>query len=116
MKSYVDNVVYLNLLTTGKHIDNDFIFKIDGLKINNNKKTYFSSFINIPSKTLYNNNNFLKEETLENLSKAPLVEDIVGDFKDFLSDCPIIIFNNQNQKEFLKSFFHLIILLLTILY
>lgn len=105
MKSYIDNVVYLNLLTTGKSIDNDFIFKIDGLKINNNKETYFSSFINIPSEALCVNSNFFKEETLENLSKAPLIENIMDDFKDFLSDCPIIIFNNQNQQEFLKKLF-----------
>lgn len=108
MKSYIDNVVYLNLLTTGKSIDNDFIFKIDGLKINNNKETYFSSFINIPSEALCINSNFFKEETLENLSKAPLIENIMDDFKDFLSDCPIIIFNNQNQQELLKKLFFIL--------
>ena len=105
MESYLDNVIYLNLLTTGKSLDNDFIFKIDGLKINNNNKTFFSSFINIPSEVLYVNNNFLKEETLKNLTKAPSIDAIIDDLKAFISDFPIIIFNNQNQEEFLKKLF-----------
>lgn len=105
MKSYLDNIVYLVITTTGDSINSDFIFKIDAIKILNNEKSYFSSFLNVPSDNFIFNSNYLQEETLNNIKSATKLDDTIIDFSYFISDLPIVIFNNNSQLEFLKKIF-----------
>ncbi|MGL5615311.1 MAG: ATP-dependent DNA helicase [Sarcina sp.] len=103
MNSYIDNIVYLLISTTGQSLYDDFIFKIDAIKFANGKESSLTSFIKVPSNHFIFTNNFLKEENLVNIKKAPTFKDFSKELLTFISDFPIITFNNKEQISFFRK-------------
>ncbi|WP_373599393.1 helicase C-terminal domain-containing protein [Paraclostridium bifermentans] len=104
MKSILNNVIYLNLITSGLNPNSSEIIEISAIKIIDDKiykfNTLLKPFEEVPASVLGSCKN-LKQEDLE---KAPTVYQIRSKLLEFIGDYPIIIHELSFQMEFLRKY------------
>ncbi len=104
IKSIAQDVVFLDIKTSGINPYTSEILEINAIKIENNKSTFFHTLVKnkkeVPLEifSLYTNLN--KEE----LNKAPILIDIKEKLVQFIKDKTIICHNTKSQKEFLNYY------------
>lgn len=110
--SYIDNIIYLDLLTTGNSdsLDNvdmkkwERIVEIHAIKYKGGNVTEYRKIIN-PKKSLsldlIEKYDYLNKEALEN---APTIKDIFDEFKEFVEDLDIICWNHEHEGKFFEIY------------
>lgn len=99
--SILDNVIYLDIQTSGLNPINSEIIEIGAIKLNNEKVYTFNTLIknhkeiSLEIYSLYNN------ITKENLNKAPEIYNIKEKLINFLEDKIIICHNSNFVKKFI---------------
>ena len=104
IKSIVQNVVFLDLETSGLNPHNSEILEIGAIKSENNKLTSFHTFVKnkreIPLE-IFSLCTDLKQSDLDN---APTLCEIKKKLIDFLGDKKIICHNGEFERAFLNHF------------
>ncbi|NFT08869.1 3'-5' exonuclease, partial [Clostridium botulinum] len=102
LKSILDNVIYLDIETTGLDENNCEIIEIGAVKIKNSNVTTYEVLIrpkeNVPI-SIYKLCQGLKEEDLMN---SKYLEDIKNELLVFLEDMPLICHNGGFERKFLS--------------
>ncbi|WP_252225349.1 helicase C-terminal domain-containing protein [Clostridium sp. ZBS2] len=102
LKSILDNVIYLDIETTGLDENNCEIIEIGAVKIKNSSVTTYEVLIrpkgNVPV-SIYKLCQGLKEEELMN---SKYLEDIKKELLVFLEDLPLICHNRGFERKFLS--------------
>ncbi|MDR5587855.1 helicase C-terminal domain-containing protein [Clostridium aquiflavi] len=102
LKSILDNVIYLDIETTGLDENNCEIIEIGAVKIKNSSVTTYEVLIrpkgNVPV-SIYKLCQGLKEEELMN---SKYLEDIKKELLVFLEDLPLICHNGGFERKFLS--------------
>ncbi len=104
IKSIVQNVVFLDLETSGLNPFKAEILEIGAIKIDNNKATSFHTLIKNKKEVPLEIFSFCTNLKKEELSKAPNLYDIKNKLKEFLGDKKIICHNGELQKKFLEYY------------
>ena len=104
IKSIVQDVVFIDLETSGLNPHNSEILEIGAIKSENNKLTSFHTFVKnkreIPLE-IFSLCTDLKQSDLDN---APTVCEIKKKLSDFLGDKKIICHNGEFERAFLNHF------------
>ncbi len=102
LKSIIDNVIYLDIETSGLHENVCEIIEIGAVKVKGGKITTYSTLINpkgrIPSE-IYN---LCTGLTPEMLKSAPSLSTVKEKVLLFLEDLPLICHNGDFEKRFLN--------------
>lgn len=102
LKSILDNVIYLDIETTGLDENNCEIIEIGAVKIKNSNVTTYEVLIrpkgNVPV-SIYKLCQGLKEEELMN---SKYLEDIKNELLVFLEDLPLICHNGHFERKFIS--------------
>ncbi len=102
----IDNIVILDLETTGLNTDRDEIIEIGAVKIRDSVKTEYQQLINPRlsriSPIIFN---LCQDITEEDLRKSPSIEEIEDDFLAFVGELPIICHNADFDSAFLQKEF-----------
>lgn len=98
----LDNIVFLDLETTGLHPENDEIIEIGAVKIKEGVQTEYRQLVNpvrdhISPVIL----NLCEDLTEEKLRQSPDFTEIENDFLSFVEDLPIACHNVQFDQPFL---------------
>ena len=102
LKSILDNVVYLDIETTGLDEVCSEIIEIGAIKFKNNKVTTFETLIKPRGRVpveIYNLCTGLKEE---DLYTAPSLNLIRNSLSEFLEDLPVICHNGNFERRFFR--------------
>lgn len=102
VKSILDNVIYLNIETTGFDEKTSEIIEIGAVKIKNSIITTFNMQVmptGIVPLSIYNICSNLKEEDLLNANDIKVVK---SELLDFLEDIPLVSSNGKYLKGFLN--------------
>ena len=106
VKSILDNVVYLNIKTTGLDEKTSEIIEIGAIKIKDSIITTFNTLIKprgIVSLSIYDIYTCLKEEDLINANDISIVK---SEFIEFIEDLPLISSNGDQVKGFF--YYHIV--------
>lgn len=102
--SILDNVIFLDIETSGLNPLNSEIIEVGAVKIKNGKVEIFNTLIKnkkeIPIEIFFLCKN-LKEEDLE---KSPELKDVRKKLKEFLGDYTVICHNSEFEKNFLQHY------------
>lgn len=100
--SILNNVIFLDIETTGIDPEKDTIIEIGAVKIKNNDVTRFSSLVN-PNRTVpLNILDLCKDMTQDELDKAPQLDEVMKELRIFIEDMPIICHNAAFEESFLN--------------
>ena len=102
MKSYFDNIIYMDIKTSNKSPQNGEILELSAIKFVDGKASSFHSLIknqNPIKKTLFKD---IPGIDAISLAKSPDLFSILDDFKIFASNLKIISHNAMYKKEFLE--------------
>lgn len=105
LKSILDNVIYLDIETTGLDEVNSEIIEIGAVKIKNNKITTFETLIRPRGRVPVEIYNLCTGLSKEELFKAPWINAVRKKLFEFLEDLPIICHNGNFEKKFFKVHF-----------
>lgn len=102
LKSVLDNVIFLDLETSGLDENISEIIEIGAVKIKDNKAYTYTTLVKpggrIPPE-IYNLCSGLKEEMFKT---APTLNNIKDEVKEFLEDLPLICHNGNFERRFLR--------------
>lgn len=102
LKSILNNVIYLDIETTGLDEESSEIIEIGAVKIKDFNVSTYKTLIkpknNVPT-SIYKLCQGLKEEELMNSRE---LKDITKELMDFLEDLPLICHNGEFESKFLK--------------
>lgn len=104
-KSIIDNVVYIHLQTTGFDPYNNEIIQINAIKVKENSIFTFSTLIKPVKEIPQYIMNSVTNISVEDLKKAPLLEEVEKKFMEFASGLPVISNNLKVEGSFLMSKF-----------
>ncbi|WP_294403707.1 helicase C-terminal domain-containing protein [uncultured Clostridium sp.] len=102
LKSILDNVIYLDIETTGLDESCSEIIEIGAVKFKDNKMTTFETLIRPRGRVpvgIYNLCTGLKED---DLYKAPSLNSIRDSLTEFLEDLPLICHNGNFERKFFR--------------
>lgn len=102
LKSILDNVIYLDIETSGLDEVCSEIIEIGAVKIKDNKITIFETLIRPRGRVpvgIYNLCSGLKEE---DLYSAPSLSSIRDSLSEFLEDLPLICHNGNFERKFFR--------------
>lgn len=102
LKSILDNVIYLDIETSGLDEVCSEIIEIGAVKIKDNKITTFETLIRPRGRVpvgIYNLCSGLKEE---DLYSAPSLSSIRDSLSEFLEDLPLICHNGNFERKFFR--------------
>ncbi|WP_026884550.1 helicase C-terminal domain-containing protein [Clostridium akagii] len=104
MKPYsiLNNLVFLDIKTTGNDPKNDKIIKISAIKIKEKKVTKFDALVNPNRSVPLNILGLCKGITQEKLSSASEFKEVMKKLKVFFEDLPLVCHDLENQKSFLN--------------
>ena len=105
IKSLIDNVIFLDLETSGLNPRNSEILEIGAIKIENQEITFFHTFVKNKKEVpleIFSLCNNLKQSDLD---KAPSLNNISNEFLKFLGDNTIICHNADFERSFLHYHF-----------
>jgi len=104
-KYFGNEVIFLDLETTGISCEDDHIIEIGGIKYRNNKEVArFETFVNT-SKLLSSRIINLTGIQDKDLVSAPKLSTILEEFRTFIGDSPIFAHNSEFEKKFLLKIF-----------
>lgn len=102
----LDDVVVLDLETTGLSADNCRIIEIGAVRLfNNNPIASFSTLCN-PSEKITPKITEITGISNQMVSEAPKTEDVMSLLNDFLADSPVIAHNKAFEERFLQAEMH----------
>lgn len=102
VKSILDNVIYLDIETTGLDEVCSEIIEIGAIKFKNGITTKYETLIRPRGRVpveIYNLCTGLKEE---DLNRAPSLNSIRNELEEFLEDLPIICHNGDFERKFFR--------------
>lgn len=102
--SVLDNVIYLDIETSGLNLSNFEIIEIGAVKIKNGKKQIFNTLIknqkSISTQAYSPYSNLYKK----NIQSAPELNNIIDEFVDFVEDAVIICHDTLFIKQILNKY------------
>lgn len=101
-KSVLDNVIYLDIETTGLDEFNSEIIEIGAVKIKNGEVTTFSTLIRPRGEVPTSIYELCSGLDWEQLKKAPRIEAVSGEIVTFLEDLVLICHNGDFERRFLR--------------
>lgn len=104
IKSIVQNVVFLDLETSGLNPFTAEILEIGAIKIENNKITSFHTLVKNKKEVPLEIFSLCTDLNKEDLKNAPQLSDIKIKLKEFLGDKKIICHNGEFEKKFLAYY------------
>ena len=104
IKSIVQDVVFVDLETSGLNPFTAEILEIGAIKIENNKITSFHSLVKNKKEVPIEVFSFCTDLKRDDLYNAPNLIEIKGKFKDFLGNKKIICHNGEFEKKFLEHY------------
>ncbi|MEG0773731.1 helicase C-terminal domain-containing protein [Clostridium sp.] len=104
MKPYslIDNVIFLDIETTGIDPLRDKIIEIGAVKIKDKEVTRFNTLVNPEIEVSLNIFDLCKGITKEALENADTIDVVMGKFLHFIEDLPLVCHNARFEKIFLK--------------
>ncbi|MDO5011599.1 MAG: exonuclease domain-containing protein, partial [Intestinibacter bartlettii] len=103
--SIINDVVFLDIETSGLNPINSEILEIGAVKIDkNNNISTFETLIKNNKKVPYEIFSLCKNLNQEDLDKAPTINQIKKDFLDFLEDKIIICHNKKFEESFINYY------------
>lgn len=103
-KSILNDVVYLDIETTGNNYKINEILEIGAIKIVNGNISTFNSLIKNKYEIPIELNYLSKGIDFESLKEAYDINAVDSQLKEFVKDYPIIIHDNKNQNKFIKHY------------
>jgi ATP-dependent DNA helicase DinG len=100
--SILNNIIFLDIETTGLNPLEDKIIEIGAVKIKKGIVTKFSSLVNPQKEVPLNILDLCTEIKQEDLDNAFKLEEVMTSLVDFIEDLPIICHNADFEKSFLK--------------
>ncbi|GFP75788.1 exonuclease domain-containing protein [Clostridium fungisolvens] len=100
--SILNNVVFLDIETTGLNPLEDRIIEIGAVKIKDNIVTKFSSLVDPKMEVPLNILDLCTGINQEALESAPELDEVMNNLVDFIEEFPIICHNAAFEKSFLK--------------
>lgn len=104
IKSVVQDVVFLDLETSGLNPFSAEILEIGAIKVENNKITSFHTFIKNKKEVPLEIFSLCTDLNKEDLNNAPNLIDIKRDLIGFLGDKKVICHNGEFEKKFLAHY------------
>lgn len=104
MKPYslLNNVIFLDIETTGIDPYSDKIIEIGAIKIKEGKVTEFSTLVNPKRQVPLNILDLCKDLSLEEVKQARPIEEVMKELLIFIEDLPLICHNANFERSFLK--------------
>jgi ATP-dependent DNA helicase DinG len=104
MKPYsiLDNLIFLDIETTGVDPNNDKIIEIGAVKIKEKVVTRFNTLVNPNRAVSLNIFDLCKGLTQEELDKAPSLDKVWVELLAFIENLPLVCHNANFEKSFLK--------------
>ncbi|MGL5348378.1 MAG: helicase C-terminal domain-containing protein [Peptostreptococcaceae bacterium] len=102
--SIIDNVIFIDIETTGINPNNSEIIEIGAIKLENGKIEVFNTLLNTDKEIpleIYSFCNNLKKDDFKN---KPKLNDIKREFNTFIEDKTIICHNKDYQNSFLLKY------------
>lgn len=104
--SIVNNVVFLDIETSGLNPQNSEILEIGAVKIDSNDEvSVFNTLIKNKFKIPLEIFSLCKNLNQDDLDKAPTLDEVKKDFLDFIEDKTIICHNKNFEEEFLDFYY-----------
>ncbi|MCR8745022.1 helicase C-terminal domain-containing protein [Romboutsia lituseburensis] len=103
-KRSLNDVVYLDIETTGNNYKINEIIEIGAIKLSNGHISTFNSFIKNKYEIPIEMYSLSQGCIFEDLKVAPDIQTVEVQLKEFIKDYPIIIHDNKNQKKFIKHY------------
>ena len=104
MKSILNDVVYLNIVTSGLNPNTSEIIEIAAIKVINNEVFKFNTLIKPYEEVPVSVFGTCKNLKQNDLDKAPTIYQIRNKFIDFIKDYPIICHDLKSKKCFLDKY------------
>lgn len=104
MKSILNDVVYLNIVTSGLNPNASEIIEIAAIKVINNEVFKFNTLIKPYEEVPVSVFGTCKNLKQNDLDKAPTIYQIRNKFIDFIKDYPIICHDLKSKKCFLDKY------------
>ncbi|MDU3803956.1 helicase C-terminal domain-containing protein [Paraclostridium bifermentans] len=104
MKSILNDVVYLNIVTSGLNPNTSEIIEIAAIKVINNEVFKFNTLIKPYDEVPVSVFGTCKNLKQNDLDKAPTIYQIRNKFIDFIKDYPIICHDLKSKKCFLDKY------------
>ncbi len=105
IKSLIDNVIFLDIETSGLNPYNSEILEIGAIKIENNNISSFHTFVKNEKEVPLEIFSLCKNLKEEDLSKAPNLYMIKDKFINFLENKQIICHDIEFKEKFLNYYF-----------
>lgn len=105
IKSLIDNVIFLDIETSGLNPHNSEILEIGAIKVENNNIASFHTFVKNEKEVPLEIFSLCKNLNEEDLNKAPNLYMIKDKFISFLGDKQIICHNAEFEGKFLNYYF-----------
>lgn len=108
MKPYslLNNVIFLDIETTGIDSYSDKIIEIGAVKIKEGKVSEFSTLVNPKRQVPLNILDLCKDLSLEEIKQARTIEEVMDEFLFFIEDLPLICHNGLFDIVFLSLNFN----------
>ncbi|MDT8716945.1 DEAD/DEAH box helicase [Clostridium sp. 19966] len=100
--SILNNLVFLDIETTGIDPNKDKIIEIGAVKIINNEVTRFTSLVNPNIQVPLNIFDLCRGITQEELEEAPQLGKVMEELLLFIEERPLVCHNSGFEKSFLK--------------
>ncbi|MCU9813259.1 exonuclease domain-containing protein [Paraclostridium sp. AKS81] len=98
MKSILNDVVYLNIVTSGLNTNTSEIIEIAAIKVINNEVFKFTTLIKPYEEVPVSVFGTCKNLKQNDLDKAPTIYQIKNKFIDFIKDYPIICHDLKSKS------------------
>ncbi|MHC1683818.1 MAG: exonuclease domain-containing protein [Clostridiaceae bacterium] len=100
--SLLNNLIFLDIETTGLDPKTDKIIEIGAVKIKNNVVSRFNTLVNPHRKVPLNILDLCSGITQESIDQAPEISEVMVNLLNFIEDLPLVCHNAGFEKNFLK--------------
>ncbi|OPJ59721.1 exonuclease domain-containing protein [Clostridium oryzae] len=100
--SVLNNVVFLDIETTGLDASNDKIIEIGAVKIKDKQVSRFSTLVNPHISVSLNILDLCEGITEQQLQSAPELDQVMKELLSFIEDFPLVCHNAAFEQSFLK--------------
>ena len=105
LKSILNDVVYLDIETTGIDPVNSEVIEVGVIKVEAGKLKTFNTFVKNKKEVPIEIYSQCKGITKSNLECAPNIQEVESELKKFIKDYTIIFHDTYNYKRFLNYYF-----------
>ncbi|MTI66437.1 MAG: DEAD/DEAH box helicase [Firmicutes bacterium] len=104
LESFLENVVYIDIETSGLEPKSSEILELGAIKVKDSEILTFHSYIKNNKLIPRNTFDICSGLTMKDLENAPNIKEVSKKFIEFIEDFPLICHNKSFEKKFLDTY------------